>query len=408
MKREHFRLILISILFFLIPALITAVTGGNEPAIANAPDDDVFLLFDLELYASGFFGVSDLAHAGDERLFVTQLAGDIRIVNDGRLAGVRFLDIRDRVLWGEGEMGLASLVFHPDYAENGYFFVAYTNLNGDSVVSRFQVSADPGIADPNSEEILLVLPQPDIIHNIGDLVFGPDGYLYIAVGDGGPGSDLDHQGQNLQTLYGSVLRIDVDSQFPYAIPPDNPFVGDPQARNEIFMYGLRNPWRINFDSLTHDLYLSDVGEHSYEELNFVPAGSPAGKNFGWSCYEGPDVFNETQCSEMVTYTFPDYAYTHNLGCAIIAGPVYRGTLYPELQGHFLYTDFCRGTLNALWQASPGEWRIAYTTSTGFGAWNTFGTDYQGEVYMGRFGPSIYRVKMVPVTLPLKTYLPKLP
>ncbi len=406
MKGKYWGLILMISLFPLLfithPAEISL---GNEPVTQG----DEFFLLRLEPYANKVSRVADIAHAGDTRLFVAQLPGLIRIVREmGGSTGTRFLDIRDRVSWVEGERGLSSVVFHPDYAANGYFFVTYTNLNGDSVVSRFQVSADPDFADPNSEQILLILPQPAPIHNIGDLSFGPDGYLYIAVGDGGPERDVNHQGQNLRTLYGTVLRIDVDSNFPYAIPPDNPFVHDPQARNEIFTYGLRNPWRINIDPVTSDLFIGDVGENRYEELNYVPGGFPGGQNFGWSCYEGSAVFNQSQCIEPIEYTFPAYAYHHGAGCAIIAGPVYRGTLYPELQGYVLIIDHCRGTLSALEKVSAAEWRTAYTSSTGLDGWNTFGTDVNGEIYLGRFGPGIFHVTLERVTLPLKNYLPHLP
>jgi glucose/arabinose dehydrogenase len=397
------------LLIAIFPILIHTGPPEISRASESAVQGDQFYLFRLEPYANGVSAVADIAHAGDERLFVAQLPGLIRIIEPGGgAANIRFLDIRDRVFWGEGERGLVSLVFHPQYAENGYFFAVYTNSNGDSVVSRFQVTANPNIADPDSEEIILILPQPDPVHNVGDLSFGPDGYLYIAVGDGGPEGDALYQGQNRQSLYGTVLRIDVDRQFPYAIPPDNPFVHDPDARNEIFVYGLRNPWRINFDPLTHDLFIGDVGEQSYEELNYVPAGPPAGQNFGWSCYEGPAIFNPSQCVEGAEYTFPVYAYRQGSSCAIIAGPVYRGDLYPAMQGQVLIIDFCQGTLSSLARVSDNEWRTVYTSATGSNGWNTFGTDVHGEIYLGRFGPEIFHVTLVSVNLPQRNYLPYLP
>lgn len=245
---------------------------------------------ELDLFASGFNRPVNIKHAGDDRLFVVEQDGFIKIVNsDGSVEPTNFLDIDDRVRSIGNEQGLLGLAFHPDFASNGYFFVNYTDNSGDTVISRFsRIGVNPTIADPNSELIILTYTQPYSNHNGGELQFGPDGYLYISSGDGGSGGDPQNNAQNLNSLLGKLLRIDVNNSTasnPYEIPADNPFIGDAAARDEIWAYGLRNPWKFSFDALTDDLWIADVGQNAREEINLVPS-TDAGLNYGWRCYEG--------------------------------------------------------------------------------------------------------------------------
>ena len=316
---------------------------------------------DLVEVATGLDRPSALAHAGDGsgRLFVTEKLGRIRIVDAGGLRPQPFLDLTDRVLADHLERGLTGLAFHPDYPENGRFFVAYTDLAGDSVVAELHVSADPELADPGSERRLLVVPEPTEIHNVNQLAFGPDGMLHIASGDGGPANDPDDNAQDLGLLLGKVLRIDVDgTQFPlpYAIPPDNPFVDDPLARDEIWAYGLRNPSRFAFDRATGDLFIADVGQHDWEEVDLEPAGAPGGANYGWSLMEGSHCFDPPTGCQEPGLTLPILEYSHAEGCAVIGGAVYRGALYPWLRGTYLMGDWCTGKIFAATLECSRLWR----------------------------------------------------
>ncbi|NNK74167.1 MAG: hypothetical protein HKO94_13340, partial [Flavobacteriaceae bacterium] len=250
---------------------------------------------ELELIASGFNAPLSIQNAGDSRLFIVERAGLIKIINpDGSINPVPFLDIDDKVVTPGGvgdEGGLLGLAFHPDYSSNGYFYVHYINNDIDSVISRFSVNtSNPDLADAESESVILNIFQPQPNHNGGDLAFGPEGFLYIAMGDGGSPADSDNNGQRLDTLLGKILRIDVNSDSPYAIPPTNPFVndGDLNTLGEIWAYGLRNPWRISFDAFNGDLWIADVGQGVSEEINLASAGI-GGQNYGWRCYEGSSV-----------------------------------------------------------------------------------------------------------------------
>ncbi len=268
------------------------------------------------------------------------------ILDDETLLDTPFLDVRDLVTTQGSEQGLLGLAFHPDYQENGIFFVSYTNKSGASVISRFLVSEDPNQANRESESILLTIPQPYRNHNGGQILFGPQGYLWIAIGDGGSAGDPQGNGQNLDTLLGKLLRIDIDQE-PYAIPEDNPF------GNEIWAYGLRNPWRITFDPASGDLYIADVGQAKWEEVNFLPADAPAGANFGWNFREGAHGFEGTPPGGL-SLIDPVAEYNHSLGCSVSGGVVYRGSL-PEWQGVYLYGDFCSGRVWGLLNTPEGEW-----------------------------------------------------
>jgi glucose/arabinose dehydrogenase len=347
--------------------LVAAADAAGEP-----PSDLV-----LELVADGFVEPVAVTGAGDGsgRLFVAEQQGRIRIVGGGV-----FLDISARVDSVDNEQGLLGLAFHPGYASNGYFFVNYTHDPGPGLdttrVSRFQVSAaDPGVADPASESVLLEFEQDFSNHNGGDLHFGPDGFLYIASGDGGSGGDPNDRGQSLDTLLGKILRLDVDSGSPYAVPADNPFVGDPVALDEIWAYGLRNPWRFSFDRATGDLFIGDVGQGSREEVNRQPAASSGGENYGWSCMEGDLAPGFNSCDDG-PLTPPIMVYGTGANCAVTGGFVYRGRI-GGLHGRYVFGDYCSGKV---WSAAEaaGLWTAQEWGAVGFGL-ASFGEDDDGEL-----------------------------
>jgi glucose/arabinose dehydrogenase len=323
-----------------------------------------------------------LANAGDGsgRLFVVLKDGIINEVRGDGVAPTPFLDIRDRVNPGSFEQGLLGLAFHPKFASNGFFYVNYTDDNGDTVVSRFSVSAsDPSMADPDSEALILAQDQPAGNHNGGHLVFGPDGYLYIGLGDGGAANDQFRNGQNGQTFLGAMLRLDVDGGAPYAIPADNPFVGNADVRDEIWAIGLRNPWRYSFDRVTGDLYIADVGQGDYEEISVQPAASPGGENYGWPLTEGLHCFRNDGC-DSTGLTLPVAEYDHGRGCSVTGGHVYRGQSFPALSGVYLFGDFCSGRI---WGLAPGEdggWQMAELVHTDIEI-SSFGEDERGEVFV---------------------------
>jgi glucose/arabinose dehydrogenase len=311
---------------------------------------------DLERVVDGLVAPLAVTHAGDGsgRIFVVEQRGQIRVVEDGQLRGDPFLNIGDRITSG-GERGLLGLAFHPSFPDDPRLFVNYTDLQGDTVVSSFDVpSPNADRADPNSESVVLRFDQPFPNHNGGALAFGPDGFLYISSGDGGSGGDPNGNGQRLDTLLGKILRVDVDGDDidgRYAIPPDNPFVEDADASPEIWHYGLRNPWRMSFDRATGDLWIGDVGQGSWEEVDVARAGR-AGLNFGWNRMEGFECFEPPDC-DPTQYTAPVVAYGHDLGCSVIGGVVYRGTSQPLLTGGYVYSDYCGGNLWLLDPTSDG-------------------------------------------------------
>ncbi|HMD90254.1 MAG TPA: PQQ-dependent sugar dehydrogenase [Anaerolineaceae bacterium] len=331
-------------------------------------------------FASGFVRPTYLAAPvdGSGRLFVLEQAGVIRIIQNGQLLPGPFLDIRDRVGMNGNEQGLLGMVFHPHYTQNGYFYLDYTDQNANTVIARFTVSSNPNQADIKSEKVILQIQQPFPNHKGGQLTFGPDGYLYIGMGDGGSQGDPLLNGQNRTVLLGKLLRIDVDHGDPYAIPVDNPFAKG-GGRPEIWAYGLRNPWRFSFDKLTGDLYIADVGQDKWEEVDFQAAGSSGGQNYGWSFREGLHPYKGNPPAG-VKFVDPVVEYGHNQGCAIIGGYVYRGKAVPGWQGVYFYGDDCSGNIWGLLHKPDGSWtsQLLYRTSA---AISSFGQDENGELYM---------------------------
>lgn len=354
------------------------------------------LNFSLENYVTGLNEPVDIANAGDDRLFVAEKRGVIRIIGaNGQLLPTPFLDIDSKVSPSSGERGLLGLTFHPNYAQNGYFYVNYTNNQGNTIVSRFSVSNNPNAADPNSELPLLTIQQPYSNHNGGDLAFGPDGFLYIPTGDGGSGGDPQNRAQNRKSLLGKMLRIDVNSGNPYAIPNSNPFVNDTTTLPEIWALGLRNPWRFSFDRRTGDLWIADVGQGNWEEINRTPANSGGGHNYGWRCYEGDANFNTNGCNNRNNYVFPIYDYPNDgttTGCSVMGGYVYRGMRYPNLQGRYIYADYCSGRFWALTPNEQSGWTNTNLLNTSDFNIVSFGEDQSGELYVaGLTSGIIYRV-----------------
>jgi glucose/arabinose dehydrogenase len=332
-----------------------------------------------------------VTHAGDgtNRLFVAERAGRIRHLPDGQI----FLDITDRVGSAGLEQGLLGLAFHPRFRENGHFYVNYTNRGGDTVIARFGLDTAQRGA-PESEHPVLRQDQPAANHNGGMLAFGPDGYLYAGLGDGGGANDRFENGQNRQSLLGTIVRIDVDQGDPYAIPPDNPFVGDAGARPEIWAYGLRNPWRFSFDRVTGDLYIADVGQNQREWVHLQPAGSPGGQNYGWPIVEGSRCMSGADCNrEGLTPPIAEYARAS--GCAITGGYVYRGSRSPVLVGNYVFGDYCSGRIWTLARNQAGEW-IATEKIQMDARISSFGEDESGEVYLTDLaGGTVHRLTARP-------------
>ena len=353
------------------PTDIPTDTPQPSPDATTFPNPNNY---SWETIVSGLERPVDLQVAGDGsgRLFVIEKVGRIRVIQDGQLLNTPYLNITDRVGSVSNEQGLLGLAFHPNYAVNGLFFVNYTDKSGNTVIARYRVTGDPNIADPTGETVLLRVNQPFPNHNGGVLAFGPDGYLYAGLGDGGSSNDPQGNAQSLSTWLGKILRLDVDSVEPYAIPSDNPF-GD-----EIWAYGLRNPWRISFDRGTGDLYIGDVGQDQWEEIDYVPAGTPGGMNFGWDYLEGTH-FHEGSPPQGAQLVPPVAEYSHSEGgCSVTGGYVYRGAM-PEWNGIYLYADYCSGIVWGLIHADGG-WQSQVLYS-GVGRITSFGQDEAGEVYL---------------------------
>jgi glucose/arabinose dehydrogenase len=361
----------------------------------------MFLLsqtFGISLYVSGLSSPVEITHApNDNRLFVVQQSGAIRIVKPatattGTLNAANFLTLTTATISTGGERGLLGLAFHPDYATNGYFYIDYTRAgDGATVIARYQVSTgNADIADAASGTILLTISQPFANHNGGTLRFGTDGYLYIGMGDGGSGGDPGNRAQNINENLGKMLRIDVDSASPYGIPPTNPFATT-AGNDEIWAVGLRNPWKWSFNRLTGDLWIADVGQGEYEEVNKVLAPLSPGLNFGWRCYEGNNEYNTSGCLTASNYTFPleDYTQSSTGGCAVTGGYYYTGSMYPNFLGKYIFGDYCLGKIFTL---TDGGTLTISPSIPGLGSVTTFGEDINGELYVANAGTgAIFRV-----------------
>lgn len=370
---------------------------------------------ELELFASNLNRPVSIKHAGDDKLYVVEQHGSIRIVNaDGTVNTTPFLDIDSKVgnlSGGNDERGFLGLAFHPDFSTNGYFFVNYINNSGDTVVSRFtRNTTDPLVADASSELIIITYYQPYSNHNGGDLAFDDDGYLYIASGDGGSGGDPQNNSQNTNSLLGKLMRLDINSTTAthnYTIPASNPFVGVPNFREEIWAYGLRNPWKFSFDRLNGDLWIADVGQNNYEEINHVSADDAAtGLNYGWRCYEGNSPYNTSGCASASTYTYPISGYTHSgegsYKCSITGGYRYRGSTFPNFNGWYFFADLCSQEIGYLvYNDNSDTWTKTFKQFSG--QWAAFGEDVNGEIYISNLsGGKIY--KLIDTTLSIEDEL----
>jgi glucose/arabinose dehydrogenase len=365
------------------PALLPTPTP--KPAVKRLLPVDVQLR--LEPVIEGVTNPVLLTHAGDGsgRLFVVEKGGVIRLVINGQLQAEPFLDISERVTTSGNEQGLLGLVFALDYASSGFFWLNYTDIAGDTQIVRYQVAADnPNRADAASAFSVLNVDQPASNHNAGMLAFGPDGYLYVPLGDGGGGNRAN--GQKPDTLLGKILRLDVTSDLtqPYLIPPDNPFVtadwNGQDVLDEVWALGLRNPWRFSVDRATYDLWVGDVGASAYEEINFLPAGAPGGANFGWPLMEGMHCSGEASDCERSDLTLPILEYTHEGNCSVTGGYVYRGQAFPQWNGLYFYGDYCSGRIWAAATVRLGEWSNALVLDSDLSI-SSFGEDEAGELYV---------------------------
>jgi len=363
-------------LALLLALVFPLLASGAEPQIT------------LQQIASGLDSPVSITHAGDSRLFITLQDGEVVIWDRTTILAPPFLDIRALTSKG-GERGLLSIAFHPRYAENGFFFVNYTNTSGHTVIARYRVSADPNRADAASAHTILVVEQPFANHNGGQLQFGPDGYLYIGMGDGGSGGDPGNRAQSLGTLLGKMLRIDVSNDT-YSSPSGNPFANNTDARPEIWSYGLRNPWRFSFDRASGDLWIADVGQGEWEEIDFQPATSIGGENYGWRRMEGTHCYLPSSGCNTGNLVLPVIEYGHTSGaCSVTGGYVYRGASSPRLNGMYIYGDYCNGKIwGATRTGSMVTTRELIDTSFLI---STFGEDLSGELYVADHSGAVYRL-----------------
>jgi len=366
--------------FAKIPFIAQREISPSRKAIEVKPWAKV----NLKKEYSGFKEPLYLIEARDNsgNIYVVEKEGKITAVNNG--SKKTFLNISERVRDRETECGLLGVAFHPDFKNNGRYFVYYTDVKGAVIVSEFNSATGN-----QNEKVLLKISQPYSNHNGGQLAFGQDGYLYIGTGDGGASGDHLNNGQNKLTLLGKILRIDVNSEDPYGIPPDNPFV-DKTGKDEIWVYGLRNPWRFSFDPKTGDLYAADVGQNEWEEINFQSAESKGGENYGWRLLEGFHTFKNDNETNINTLTMPVMEYNHSEGCSVTGGYVYRGEQYKELDGTYFFGDFCTGTIWGL-RNRNGEWEFTDFLKTDYMI-SSFGIDQSGNIYIVDFkSGDIYQI-----------------
>jgi glucose/arabinose dehydrogenase len=390
-------------------------SAASQTAVRNASETVDWPAVTLTRVVTGLVSPVHVTHAGDGsgRLFVVEKAGRIQIVQDGTLSGTPFLSIEDRVGSDGSEQGLLSVAFPPAYEQKAHFYVNYTDLNGDTVVARYHLGADPDRADPASEEVVLTQTQPYVTHNGGQLAFGPDGYLYVGMGDGGSAGDPDDNAQDPTSLLGKMLRIDVEPAAPappftatdyvylpvvlggreaprYQVPQSNPYTDTAGYRGEIWALGLRNPWRFSFDRSTGDLYIGDVGQGAYEEIDFQPSPSSGGENYGWAVMEGSHCYPGPPCDQ-TGLVLPVAEYGHSGGnCSVTGGLVYRGPGNPTLTGIYVYGDYCSGRIWGLVQ-DGGAWQAGLLKETGLTI-TSFGEDETGNLYVADFREgAIYQI-----------------
>lgn len=388
-------------------ALHTRPLPVRAPSVAHTGQDPVYLnlggtQLTTELVVSGLARPVQVVAAPNDydRIFIVEQrsgsTGRIKIfnLNTGTLNATPFLSVSVNT---SSEQGLLGLAFHPDYANNGYFYVNYT-ASGGTYIKRYTVSSNPDIADSGSAYTIMTISQPYSNHNGGWLGFGPDGYLYIGTGDGGSGGDPGNRAQDITNqLLGKMLRIDVDSGSPYSIPFDNPFVGV-TGDDEIWAYGLRNPWRCNFDRETGDLWIGDVGQNAYEEITFQPASSNGGENYGWRCYEANNSYNTSGCDAASTMVFPIWNYSHSSGCSVTGGAIYRGSAIPDLQGTYFFADYCTSKIWSLRYDGSNVYDYEDRTSeldpsggTSISSIVGFGEDAAGEIYICELNGEVFKI-----------------
>lgn len=373
-----------------------APTETTAPANTPAASNSGSFTLDLEPVVDELRRPVVVTHAGDgsNRLFIVEQPGRILIYENGQQLSRPFLDLRDKVTTSGNEQGLLGLAFHPDFETNGLFFVNYSRKeDGDNVIERFQVTDNPNVVNSNSGTVILTIEGAEPNHNGGDIAFGPDGFLYIGTGDGGGAGDrhgTPGNGQSLNTLLGKMLRIDVNADT-YTVPGDNPFGLQAGAAPEIWAYGLRNPWRISFDRETGDLYIADVGQANKEEINFQPASSRGGENYGWRILEGDECYDESLNCEQEGLVAPIVVYGHEFGCAVTGGYVYRGQQYPWLAGQYIFADYCTGIVWATARDASGAWNTRRVT-TFDDTISSFGEDEAGELYViGHNSGTVYKL-----------------
>ena len=378
------------------PTVVAAVRTPVAKEIDPAPGSVDGLRLSPVLVSNGLEQPTDVVGApDDDRLFIVEKAGRIRIVEAGAIGERPFLDIARWVGSTGNEQGLLSLRFHPRYAENGRVFIFFTDAGGTSQLAEAQVDATGDAVDLSTLRSVVTIPQFGQYHQSGSMFFGPDGYLWVSLGDGGGIGDPLGKGQDISNIDASIIRIDVDNGEPYAVPDDNPFIGTVDARPEIWAYGVRNPWRISYDATTGYVYIPDVGQEGSEEINVVPLGE-AGRNFGWAVSEGTSCYGEEEC-DMSGHTLPVYQYVHDgNGCAIIGGEVYRGNLMPELDGHFFFSDFCLGWVRSVVLDDSDvhlvvDWITAREDR--LGNVTSIGSDRHGELYVANLAGEIWRLEL---------------
>jgi len=373
----------------------------STPIFLNVEEFPDPSTYSWNLFASGFSSPLGMAAIYDNSnvLYILEQAGVIRVIKDGVLLSESFLDLRDRVGSQGNEQGLLGIALDPGFMGNRQFYLNYTNKSGNTTISRFVANEGYLSANPASEQVILTQDQPYANHNGGNLMFGPDGFLYIGLGDGGSGGDPQENAQNKDTLLGKMLRLAVSDQEGYAIPSDNPYTNG-GGRAEIWAMGLRNPWRYSFDRSTGDLFIADVGQGDWEEINFLPNNAEPGANFGWDYREGSHPYEGTPPGT-IEFIDPITEYDHSQGCSVTGGFVYRGQNFPDWNGIYLYGDYCSGNVWGLIPKSNGGWDSRLLFETGENI-SSFGEDFFGEIYLISHSGSIFKLEKSLITV---GYLP---